>query len=173
MQRGSIAMLLAAALSWVALPAGATELLLAPGFTSEGQATASAGLGLAWDRRWFESGAGHLGGYWSIAYTWWDGGELAGDEQSISVAPVFVYHFNSDGWQPFVEIGIGAAWFSNHLVGDRNMGSRLHFEDRFGFGIRFSERDALRLRGIHYSNGGLEEPNDGIESWSLVYSRRF
>lgn len=151
----------------------AAEVMLAPGITSEDTSTASVGLAFEWDKRWFESETGHLGGYWSVAYTWWEAGRFDSDEHALSVSPVFVYRFNADGWQPFIEAGVGAAWFSDDRVGDRELGSRAHFEDRFALGVQMSSRDALRLRVIHYSNAGLEDPNQGINSWSLVYSRKF
>lgn len=153
--------------------AHATELMLAPGITSEGEATANISLSFDWDKRWFESETGYLGGYWNVAYTWWEAGRFGSDEQSVSVSPVFVYHFNAEGWQPFVEAGIGAAYFSDERVGDRRMGSRAQFADRLAVGVQLSERDALRLRVIHHSNGGLEDPNQGINSWAVVYSRKF
>jgi len=155
-----------------AIETQAAEVLLAPGVTSEGQNTASIALGLDWEQRWFERDAGHLTGYWSFAYTWWEAGDLSGDQQTVSVSPVFVYQFGGR-WKSFLEIGMGAAYFTDDRVGDKKLGSRLHFEDRFGAGIRFSDRDSLRVRVIHYSNAGLEDPNQGIESWSLVYARRF
>jgi lipid A 3-O-deacylase len=151
----------------------ATELMLAPGLTSEGGMTANASLAFDWNQHWFESETGHLGGYWNLAYTWWEAGRFDSNEYSVSVSPVLVYRFNTDGWQPFVEGGIGAAYFSDDHVGERRLGSQAQFEDRFAIGVQLSERDALRLRVIHYSNAGLEAPNQGINSWSLVYSRRF
>lgn len=154
-------------------PADAAELMLAPGMTSQGELTANISLAFDWNRRWFESDTGHLGGYWNFAYTWWEAGRFGSDEHSLSVSPVLVYRFNADGWQPFVEAGIGAAYFSDDRVGDRRLGSQTHFEDRFAVGLQMNERAALRLRVIHYSNAGLEDPNDGINSWSLVYSRAF
>jgi len=156
-----------------AAPADAAELLLAPGITSEGETTASVAVGFDWQRRWFESETGHLGGYWSLAGTWWEAGRFGSDEYSVSISPVFVYRFRADGLRPFVEAGIGAAYFSDDHVGDRRLGSRAHFEDRFAVGVQLGERDALRLRVIHYSNAGFEAPNQGINSWSLVYARRF
>lgn len=159
--------------AFVFLPAHAAEVMLAPGITSQGETTANASLAFDWDRRWFESEAGHLGGYWNVAYTWWEAGRFGSDEQSVSISPVFVYRFNAEGWQPFVEAGVGAAYFSDDLVGDRRMGSRAQFEDRLALGVRLGERDTLRLRVTHYSNAGLEDPNQGINSWSLVYGRRF
>jgi lipid A 3-O-deacylase len=169
-KRATAVLLIATAL---AAPTQAAELMLAPGTTSQGQATANVSLAFDWNKNWFESDTGALSGYWNVAYTWWEAGRFGSDEQSFSISPVFVYRFNADGWRPFVEAGIGAAWFTNDLVGDKNLGSRAHFEDRFAVGAQLSERDALRLRVIHYSNAGLEDPNEGINSWSLVYSRRF
>lgn len=161
-------------LAVMALPsARAAELMLAPGVTSQGDATANLSLAFDWDKRWFESQTGHLSGYWNVAYTWWEAGRFGSAEQSVSVAPVFVYRFNADGWQPFIEAGIGAAYFSDDRVGDRELGSRAHFEDRLAVGVQISERDALRLRVLHYSNAGLEDPNQGVNSWAVVYSRRF
>lgn len=151
----------------------AAELMLGPGLTSEAETTANASLAFDWNRRWLESETGYLGGYWNVAYTWWEAGRFGSDEHSVSVSPVLIYRFNTDGWQPFVEGGIGAAYFSADRVGDRRLGSRAQFEDRFAVGVQLSERDALRLRVIHYSNAGLEDPNQGINSWSVIYSRRF
>lgn len=149
------------------------DLLVAPGVTSQGGITANIGLSFDWDRRWFESESGHLSGYWNLGYTWWERGKLADSEHSVSFSPVFVYQFRSESWRPFVEFGIGAAAFSASRVGDRHLGSKLHFEDRLGVGIRPGDGHALTLRAIHYSNASVKEPNDGIESWSLVYTRRF
>lgn len=157
----------------MALPVHAAELMLAPGITSQGETTANVSVAFDWDKRWFESETGHLGGYWSVAYTWWEAGRLSGDEHAVSASPVFVYRFNAESWRPFVEAGIGVAYFSDSFVGDQDLGSRAHFEDRFGVGVDISDTDAIRLRVIHYSNAGLEAPNQGINSWSVVYSRRF
>ena len=169
-QRAAAVLFIAAALT---TPVKAAEVMLAPGVTSDGQTTANVSLAFDWNRSWFESETGQLSGYWNVAYTWWEAGRFASDEQSISISPVFVYRFNAEGWRPFVEAGIGAAWFTRDRVGDKNLGSRAHFEDRFAVGAQLSDRDAIRLRVIHYSNAGLEDPNEGINSWSLVYSRRF
>ena len=155
-------------------PADATNrVLLGPGVTGEGGVTASIGLGLDWNRRWFESNTGYLGGYWHAGYTWWEGGQKGDAAHTVSFSPVFVYAFHAENWRPFIEFGIGAAWFSGQRVGDRNLGSAAHFEDRFGAGLYLGERDLLMLRVIHYSNAGLSRPNPGIESWSLVWARSF
>ena len=151
----------------------AGKLLLAPGLTGEGGGTASVGLGLDWNQRWFESNTGYLGGYWHAGHTWWEGGWAGDAAHAISFSPVLVYYFNADNWRPFIELGVGAALFSRQRVGDKNLGSSAHFEDRFAAGVFIGERDLLMLRVIHYSNAGLSRPNPGIESYSLVWGRSF
>jgi lipid A 3-O-deacylase len=146
---------------------------LAPGVTSEGGMTANIGISRDWELRWFETGTGYLGGYWHAGYTWWEGGRAGDAAHSISFSPVLVYTFNSENWRPFLELGIGAALFSRSLVGDKNLGSSAHFEDRFSAGVFLGERDRLMFRVIHYSNAGFASPNQGIESWSLVWGRSF
>ncbi len=165
--------LVMACLALAAPSVNATQVLLAPGVTSEGGGTASLGIGRNWNLRWFESNTGYLGGYWHAGYTWWEGGQAGDAAHSVSFSPVLVYTFNAENWRPFVEFGIGAALFSRQMVGDKNLGSSAHFEDRFGAGLRLGERSTLMFRVIHYSNAGLASPNQGIESWSLVFGRRF
>lgn len=71
--------------------------------------------------------------------------------------------------KPFIEAGIGVAAFSGTRVGDQNLGSSLNFEDRIGAGLKFANGQSVGIRAIHYSNAGLKQPNDGIESYSLFY----
>lgn len=157
-----------------ATPVDATDrVLLAPGVTGAGGATAGVGLVLDWNRRWFESNTGYLGGYWHAGYTWWEAGRFNANAHTASFSPVLVYRFHSEHWRPFIEAGVGAAWFSRSRVGNRNLGSTLHFEDRLGAGVYLGSRDMLMLRVVHYSNAGLSPPNQGINAWSLVWGRSF
>jgi len=154
--------LAAAALSLFAASAGAAELSGALGATSQGGLTARVGVGFNWDKSWFESSAGRLTGYWDAGYTYWEAGDASGGAHSLSFAPVFVYEFGSGNVKPFVEAGIGVAVFSGTSAGDQDFGSSFNFEDRIGVGIR----------ALHYSNAGIKQPNDGIESYSLFYSHQ-
>ncbi len=62
-----------------------------------------------------------------------------------------------------------SAWRRGTRVGDQNLGSSLNFEDRIGAGLKFANGQSVGVRAIHYSNAGLKQPNDGIESYSLFY----
>jgi len=148
----------------------AASLTGAVGFTGQNDMTYRLGLGFDWDKSWWETSMGRLTGYWDAGYTYWEGGDRAGGRHSLSFAPVFVYEFSGEKVKPFVEAGIGIAAFSGSEVGDQDLGGSVNFEDRLGVGLRFGEGQALGVRAIHYSNAGISQPNDGIESYSLYYT---
>lgn len=140
------------------------------GVTGQGEMTWRASLAHDWDRSWWQSERGYLTGYWDTAYTYWEGSDASG-AHSLSFSPVLVYQFNGDRVRPFVEFGIGVSLFSSTDVGERDMGSAFHFEDRLGAGVVLPSGSRLGVRAMHYSNAGLKNPNDGIESYALFYSR--
>lgn len=162
----------AALFSVLATGAHAADLSGAIGATSQGGLTARAAVGFNWDKSWFESSTGRLTGYWDAGYTYWEAGDASGGAHSLSFAPVFVYEFGSGNIKPFIEAGIGLAVFSGTSAGDQDFGSAFNFEDRIGAGLKIGETQKVGIRAIHYSNAGIKQPNDGIESFSLFYSHR-
>jgi len=157
-------------LSLASFGASAAELSGALGATSQGGLTARAAIGFNWDRSWWETDTGKLTGYWDLGYTYWQAGDEAGGRHSVSFSPVFVYEFGSGHIKPFVEAGIGVAMFTGTTAGDQKFGSSFNFEDRIGAGLKIGDDQKVGIRAIHYSNAGIKEPNDGIESYSLFYS---
>lgn len=157
----------------LATPVSGAELSAAVGATGQGGATLRLGASKSWEARWFDSSTGHLSGYWDAGYTYWEGGKEASGAHSLSFAPVFVYEFHGQRFQPFIEFGIGVSAFSSSRVGDQVLGSSFNFEDRLGVGVKFGDHHRIGLRAVHYSNAGLKNPNDGIESYSLYYTRTF
>jgi len=116
-----------------------------------------------------QSDVGRLTGYWSGAYTYWEGDHRAG-ASSLSFSPVFVYEFAGESVKPYIEAGIGVAAFSRTRLEDNNLGQAFQFEDRLGFGLRFNGGHEVGIRAMHYSNAGLSDHNDGIENYSLHYT---
>ncbi|MBA1189282.1 acyloxyacyl hydrolase [Pseudomonas entomophila] len=162
--------IVAALLSLSAFSVSAAEISGAVGATSQGGLTARVGMGFGWDKSWFETDTGRLTGYWDAGYTYWEAGDASGGAHSLSFAPVFVYEFGNGHVKPFVEAGIGVAVFSGTTAGNQELGSAFNFEDRIGAGLKIGETQRVGLRAIHYSNAGIRQPNDGIESFSLFYS---
>ncbi|MBF8745260.1 acyloxyacyl hydrolase [Pseudomonas putida] len=152
--------------------AQAAQVSGAVGATSQGDMTYRLGMSFDWDNKWLQSDTGYVTGYWDAGYTYWEGGEASG-AHSLSFSPVFTYEFSGFTYTPYIEAGIGLAAFSKTDVGDQRLGSAVNFEDRIGFGLKLPGDQKIGLRAMHYSNAGIKQPNDGIESYSLFYSRGF
>ena len=121
--------------------------------------------------RWFDSGTGYLSAYYELALSRFT--DSNAPATAVSVSPVLTYSFKTAGTlEPFVEFGIGLTWISEKRVGLRDLGSRFQFEDRVGAGVRSGPHD-WTLRYIHYSNAGLEEPNNGLNLVMVNYGYRF
>lgn len=164
----SVAVLAAASCGPVG-SAQALDLTAAVGRTGESSTTYRLGVQLDFGRNWLESRVGRLTGYWDAGYTFWES-DAGPDNHSLSLAPVFVYEFGDEGGlTPFIELGVGIAGFGREVVEGNDLGGTFQFEDRLGAGLRFAGGHQLGLRAIHYSNAGLEDPNDGVESYSLFY----
>lgn len=80
--------------------------------------------------------------------------------------------YPQERWHLFVDLGVGASYHQDTQVADHQLGTHYLFEDRLGLGLRH-ERWELALRGYHYSNGGLRQPNDGLNLLNLEVSWLF
>lgn len=148
----------------------AADLVIAPGHSPKGGKTLRLGLAHDWDSSWMASDRGALSGYWDVGYTYWHDGRA---QHSVSIAPVLIYRFEGAGMRPYIEAGIGAALFSTTRFSRSRLGSALHFESRIGAGVELENGSRLGLRASHYSNGGAQPPNDGLNLFSVVYTHAF
>lgn len=155
----------------VSAPARAWDVTLAGGVTRESTEVIRLALQRDFERSWWQSSTGRLTGYWDAGYTYWFGDESASNH-SLSFAPVFVYEFAGDSLRPYVEAGIGAAFFDSTEHEGHELSTSFQFEDRIGFGLRFAGQE-IGLRAIHYSNAGIKKPNDGAETYTLHYRTSF
>ncbi|SFJ21914.1 lipid A 3-O-deacylase [Pseudomonas guineae] len=161
-----------AALAWGPVSAvQAMDLSVAVGQTGDSTMTYRLGTQFDFQQSWFASDVGRLTGYWDAAYTYWDGDQTASNH-SLSLSPVLVYEFAGERFKPYLEAGIGIAAFSSTELEDNDLGSSFQFEDRIGFGVRFADQE-VGVRALHYSNAGLKQPNDGVESYSVHYRLSF
>ncbi|WP_095107800.1 acyloxyacyl hydrolase [Pseudomonas sp. Irchel 3E20] len=160
---------LAAAMLGQSFSAQAAGVEFGVGQTSDSTMTYRLGMQWDWDKSWLQSDVGRLTGYWSGAYTFWDGDETSSNH-SLSFSPVLVYEFAGDSFKPYIEAGIGVAAFANTELETNKLGSSFQFEDRLGFGVRFKGGHEVGVRATHYSNAGISSPNDGVESYALHYT---
>ncbi|AYC35017.1 acyloxyacyl hydrolase [Pseudomonas cavernae] len=151
--------------------AQAADITFAVGQSSESTMVYRLGAQFDFDRSWWQSSVGRLTGYWDAGYTYWDGDESSSNH-SLSFAPVFVYEFAGETVKPYIEGGIGVALFADTDMEEHDLGSSFQFEDRLGVGLRFAGQE-VGLRAIHYSNAGLQTPNDGVEAYTLHYRLSF
>lgn len=168
MQLFRVASLAAVVLGLAAQPALAFDITAAVGRSEKSTSTLRIGLQKEFQSRWWQSDTGSLTGYWDAGYTYWQGDKEA-DNHSLSVSPVLRYEFNSENLKPYIEAGVGIAFFKHTRIENRKLSTSLQFEDRLGVGLRFG-RQTLGLRATHYSNAGLKRPNDGINMYSVHYS---
>ena len=151
--------------------AHALDLSMDIGQTGDSTMTYRLGTQFDFNRSWFNTSVGHVTGYWDAAYTYWDGDDTASNH-SLSLSPVFVYEFHGQTVKPYIEAGIGISAFSSTELESNKLGSSFQFEDRIGFGLRFNDQE-IGVRAMHYSNAGIKEPNDGVESYTLHYRVKF
>lgn len=82
-----------------------------------------------------------------------------------SAAPVVRYSFRKRGpVQPFLELSIGLSYLNHTRIENRNLGIHFAFQDRVGIGalLGASEKLALGMHAVHYSNAHLSKHNSGI-----------
>jgi lipid A 3-O-deacylase len=122
--------------------------------------------------RFLTSDVGWLSLYFEAALNFWK----KGDEEVYGGAfsPVFYYAFGDaeDSVFPYIEAGIGVAGISDTQLDDRDFSTGFQFEDRIGFGLRVNKTD-FNLRYMHYSNGSIAEPNDGLDTLVFTVAYRF
>ena len=151
-----------------AVLAQAADVSVSVGQTGDSTMVYRLGLQSNWDASGWQTSVGRVTGDGDGAYTSWDGDDTA-STHSLSFAPVFVYEFAGHSVKPYIEAGIGVAAFSSTELESNELGSSFQFEDRIGFGLRFAGGHEIGVRAIHYSNAGIKEPNDGVESYSVHY----
>lgn len=69
-----------------------------------------------------------------------------------------------DWGHPYLEAGLGVHLLSKVHIGPRDLGTALQFGTHVGFGLSFGEDEQwdVAWRFEHLSNGGIKDPNPGI-----------
>jgi len=131
-------------------------------------------LGLKKDfgRQFLVSPRGWLSGYFEGSLNYWH--HTDDDIYALALSPVFVYYFGTETNPiiPYIEGGIGVGVISETNIADVDMTTAFQFEDRIGAGIRTEKLD-FNFRYMHYSNGSMAQPNDGIDILIGTLSYRF
>jgi len=169
MQKLLFLLLAAASLSARALDGVSLEA----GTGNQGVHMARLGLQWDWQRKWLAERDWRLGGYWDASIGAWNGGPDTVWDYGFT--PTFRYE-RAAGGSPYVEAGIGVHYLSTvHVASTRDFSTRFQFGDHVGVGLRFGPggRYDLGLRLQHLSNGGIREPNPGINFLQLRFQLHF
>jgi hypothetical protein len=122
---------------------------------------------------------GDLDVYWEVSVNFWEFGEDNQHEvnYAIALSPVFSKQFDTlyNKYPLKWEFGIGVSLITDTRFAGKDIGSHYQFEDRLGLIIEFGEQleKSLAVRYMHYSNGGLNDSNPGLDFLNLSYAREF
>jgi hypothetical protein len=147
-----------------------------------GNATDTARIGAIWDfnQSWFTDGDWQVTGFWEATAGTWRGHSNTGGNHIITelgLSPVFRFQEKHPvGIAPYLEGSIGFHLIDlTYIYNNRKFGSAFQFGDHLGFGVRFGEQQQFDLgyRLQHLSNGGIKQPNQGINFSQIHFSYHF
>jgi hypothetical protein len=132
-----------------------------------------------WERRYFQRNGRHIGAYWDLQLAQWRGrayqGVLGQHQNITEIGLTPVFRWQSDerrGW--YVEGGIGVHLLSGLYNNDNNwLSTRFQFGDHLGAGYVLDNGWDVGLKFQHFSNGGIKDPNSGVNVTVLKISRAF
>lgn len=153
------------------LPAAALDAIAVEGGKNDQEGSVDRfGIALKWDwgMKWWQIGDWAFGGYWEVGANYWNGDKGRYGNDSLGdfyVMPVFRYSYTGKSFvAPFVEAGVGANFYTDHTIGNRQLDLEFAFGSHVGTGIRFGEKQEYELlyRYQHQSNAGIGKDNPGI-----------
>ncbi|MCA1326992.1 acyloxyacyl hydrolase [Herbaspirillum sp. alder98] len=122
-----------------------------------------------WGPNWnfWQSNGTHIGGYWDLSLANWrmnhyNNTNSSGNLVDIGLTPVFRFQ-RDDGKGFYGEAGIGVHLFSKlYRNNDKVLSTAFQFGDHVGAGYVFNNGLDLGFRLQHFSNGGIKQPNGGV-----------
>lgn len=132
-----------------------------------------------WTEPVWQGNGSHIGGYWDLTLAHWRGQrykdtvDARQDLTSVGITPVLRWQQDSKlGF--YGEVGIGL-----HLLSDtydnngHTMSGNLQFGDHLGIGYVFNNHVDVSFKIQHFSNGGVQKPNDGTNFVVIKIGRAF
>jgi lipid A 3-O-deacylase len=137
-------------------------------------------LAVAWNPglTWWRIGDWHFSLIGEAHAAWWhtNEGNVHNDIGEIGVTPVIRFIKISGVVRPFIEVGAGIRLLSSpRISSDFPLGTAFQFADMAGVGVQFGNRQRYLAgyRFQHISNGGINEPNPGINFSQLYLQYNF
>jgi len=122
-----------------------------------------------WSPNWnfWQSNGTHIGGYWDVSIAQWRMNHYNNTSESsnlydLGFTPVFRFQ-RDDGKGFYGEAGVGLHLFSKlYRNNDKVLSTAFQFGDHIGAGYVFGNGLDLGIRLQHFSNGGIKQPNGGV-----------
>ena len=137
-------------------------------------------LGAVWDPglTWWYIGDWHFTVVAEAHAAWWhtDEGNVHENIGEFGFTPVFRFIKGSGTIRPYFEAGSGIRLLTSPTISRRyNLGSAFQFADMVGVGAQFGNHQQYQAgyRFQHVSNGGIKEPNPGINFSQLYLQYNF
>ncbi len=122
---------------------------------------------------------GDLDLYWEMSVNFWEYGKDNHHDTNLAIAlsPVFSKQFATlyNRYPIKWEFGIGVSLVDDTRFAGKDIGSHYQFEDRLGVLMEFGQHNeqSVAVRYMHYSNGGLNDHNPGMDFLNFAYAARF
>ena len=108
-----------------------------------------------------------------IGINFWDGDKVNSSSKSSNLSVTYSAILSKSFSNNFyLNSGMGIALLSDDKIGERNLGTSLQFESRFGFGYKTTSTSSS-LNIFHYSNAGTANDNSGVNILMINLSHFF
>ncbi len=107
------------------------------------------------------------------AHHWKDTFRNQRSKTGVIFNPMWRYYIPVFEQELYFGIGIGLAYTNSDIWMDRQLGSRLLFEDKFEVGVKIFKRHRLSFSVNHYSNAKLANINHGANVHYINYAYQF
>jgi hypothetical protein len=117
--------------------------------------------------------------YWEMSINFWEYGNNNRHQTNyvLALSPVLskVFYQVANKYPLRWEFGIGVSLADDTRFAGKDIGSHYQFEDRIGLSLSFGKdlKQMASIRYMHYSNGGLNSKNPGMDFLNLAYSYQF
>ncbi|CAE6689396.1 acyloxyacyl hydrolase [Paraburkholderia haematera] len=137
-------------------------------------------LGLVWDPNltWWKIGDWHFSLIGEAHVAWWhtNEGDVHENIGEFGVTPIIRFIKGSGAIRPYIEAGAGIRLLSSPTISsDYTVSTAFQFASMAGIGVQFGNLQQYQAgyRFQHISNGGIKEPNPGINFHQLYLQYNF
>lgn len=102
-----------------------------------------------------------------------DSGPYARQDEELALVPVGQFSLPLGSVYVDASFGLGPAWISKTLIGEKNKSTHLQFSDEMGVGISDAQkRIRFSFTYRHVSNADIQKPNNGVNYLGLGLTYR-